>query len=162
MVRERLNGASVPKLWSSDSWRESPEENPGSLAFGTVLLCPHLSHLTSSLIVPCPVPNVGWARGLFRFPPALLSLPTLVTPTAIAPHWLTLFPTWELVGVWAGSKAPHIPRLASGPASGPHPLGGTGDLDGRKAPCSEAVVWGISVGDGTHVVFYPKRFFLPL
>lgn len=88
-----------------------------SSAVKTVLICPQLSHLISSLIVPCPVPSIGWARGLFWVPPALLSLPALVTPTAIAPHWLAFPHTWEHFRVGAASEAPSCPTPSPGPTS---------------------------------------------
>lgn len=122
-ARGRMNESSVPKPWSSDGRGEECRGKSGffSSASQPALICPQLPHLLSSFIVPCPVPSIGWARGLLwvRQPPGFLSL-----------HWSRRLP--RLAGccsLLSAGTLGCVPRSARGHMC----RGAQGTRSGRKA-----------------------------
>ena len=121
-----------------------------------VLIClpgPHpQSVLSMSLLLFPPSPGLEASSG-HPLPPAPGFRPHHWSHTAAS--WLVLPPTWSTsAGIWAASARAHTLRA---PRRGVH----RGTPGGRKAPGCMAVAWTVSAGGGSHVVFYPERFFLP-
>ena len=136
---------------------ESAGDNPDSLAVyprQSLSACPAPTpNLFSQCPFSCSLRPLGWRPPLRPpLPPAPGFRPHHWSHTAAS--WLVLPPTRSTsAGVWAASVRA---RTLRAPRRGVH----QGTPGGRKALGCTAVAWMVSAGGGSHVVFYPERFFL--